>query len=250
MDPTRSRGKNGFFYLAQPGVFFLLRCRIRLPLCNPNTPSSNLFISSRTLLLGTDLASLEDANTKKKQKEAHTSVAVGDPRPRGGFIPWDKDKGTQSGEIAAFLKLKKALQGSVMSKYPGSCETCVKKGHDILTRKNVKSQVRRRDKKAENLYFGKSGTMLSYKKEVEAGLHGNRPKEDNTMSWAISRQFQLAAAKNGTSYPMPYKGDLDVTEEEPEEEDDEVSKPSPTLRSGRVRVSGPCVRAATAYSYP
>ena len=103
-----------------------------------------------------------------------------------------------------------------MSKYPGSAETCVKKGHDILKRKNYKSQVMRRDRKKENLYFGKSGTMLSYKKELEAGLHGNKIKEDNTMSWAISRQFALAAAKNGSSYPFPSVGDLAVDEEYPE----------------------------------
>ena len=165
----------------------------------------------------------------RHSNEANPSLfANGDPRPRGPdgkplFMPWDKDKGTQSSEIQAFLKLKKALQGSVMSKYPGSSETCVKKGHDILVRKNVKSQVMRREKKKDNpLLFGKSGTMLSYKKEVEAGLHGNLVKEDNTMSWAISRQFQLAAVKNGTSYPMPHQGDLDVTQVEPDTESEKV----------------------------
>ncbi len=68
-------------------------------------------------------------NSKKKAKEpiSEAELATLDPRPKEGFISWDKDSGTQKDELAAFQQLKRALQGSVKSKYKFSSQIVLKR---------------------------------------------------------------------------------------------------------------------------
>jgi len=148
--------------------------------------------------------------TKDKDSAALLVAQYGDPRPEEGFIPWDKDRGTKKDEEAAFEELKKTLRGSVESKYPLSSHVIIKKDRDpcpTAKRAPPKSQVYPRQK--DNFFkMFESGSMLSYKREVEAGKHGHIA-EDVCMSWAVSRQQTLAARKSGL---LDVGSDSDVEE--------------------------------------